>query len=164
MVPYLSSSVSLGEPSHSLEELFLCKITPLYFVVDDYVFLAWEFGYLLSLSLVWAGCYPPGAECVSKEKEAMGRASSQCLVAGLLTVARTFRKVAQATSSCRSLGSGNEPQANLGNAQSIWQWQWQGVWVLRRWEQQQVLFSCNALLCGALWGDWGHRWCLFMDP
>ena len=49
----------------------------------------------------------------------MGRASSQCLVAGLLTVARTCRKVAQATPSCMALGRGNEPQANLGGAWSI---------------------------------------------
>ena len=40
----------------------------------------------------------------------MGRAGSQCLVAGLLTAARTCRKVAQATPSCRALGSGNEPR------------------------------------------------------
>ena len=55
----------------------------------------------------------------------MGRASSQCLVAGFLTVARTCRKVVQATPSCRALGSGNESQADLGSAQSICQWQWQ---------------------------------------
>ena len=52
----------------------------------------------------------PGAECVSRENEAMGRASSQFLVAGLLTAARTYRKVAQATPSYRALGSGNEPR------------------------------------------------------
>ena len=40
----------------------------------------------------------------------MGRASSQCLVAGLLTAARTCRKVPLATPSCRALGSGNEPR------------------------------------------------------
>ena len=66
-----------------------------------------------------------------RENEAKGRASSECLVAGLLTVARTCRKVAQATPSYRALGSGNEPQADLGGAQSIWQWQWQGVCVPR---------------------------------
>ena len=32
----------------------------------------------------------------------MGRASSQCLIAGLLTAARTCRKTAQATLSCKS--------------------------------------------------------------
>ena len=69
----------------------------------------------------------PSAECVSREKEAMGRAGSQCLVAGVLIVARICRKVAQDTPSCRALGRGNEPQADLGSAQSIWQWQWQGV-------------------------------------
>ena len=38
----------------------------------------------------------------------MGRASSQCLVVGLSTAARTCRKVALARPSCRALGSGNE--------------------------------------------------------
>ena len=57
----------------------------------------------------------------------MGRASSQCLVVGLLTVARTCRKMVQDTPSCKALGSGNELQADLDRAQSIWQWQWQGV-------------------------------------
>ena len=47
------------------------------------------------------------AQCVFREKEAMDR-SSQCLVAGLSTAARIFRKVIQATPSCRALGSGNE--------------------------------------------------------
>ena len=38
----------------------------------------------------------------------MGGANIQGLVAGLLIAARTCRKVAQATPSCRALGSGNE--------------------------------------------------------
>ena len=38
----------------------------------------------------------------------MGRASSQCLVAGLSRAARTCSKVAQATPSFTALGSGNE--------------------------------------------------------
>ena len=104
-----SFSVSLEKPNCSLEGLFLCKSSPLYFVGDYYLFLVWEFGILLSLSLVQAGFYPQGAECISREREAMGRASSQCLVTGHLTVARTRRKVAQATPSCRALGSVNEP-------------------------------------------------------
>ena len=54
-------------------------------------------------------CYSQGADCVSRAKEGMGMASSQCLVAGLLAVAGTCRKVAQATPSGRALGSGNEP-------------------------------------------------------
>ena len=59
----------------------------------------------------------------SREVEAMGRASSQCLVAGPLTVARTCVKVAQAAPSCSALGSDSDPQAGVGSAQSIWQWQ-----------------------------------------
>ena len=57
----------------------------------------------------------------------MGSTSNQCLVAGLLTVARICRKVAQATPSCRNLGSGNEPQVDLDIAWNIWQWQRQGM-------------------------------------
>ena len=60
-----------------------------------------------------------------------GRASSQFLVAGLLTVARTHGKVAQADPSCRALGSGSDPQAGVGSAQSIWQWQWHSMCLLR---------------------------------
>ena len=56
-----------------------------------------------------SSCYPQGTECVSMEKEAVGRASIQCLVAGLLTASRTCRKMLQTTPSCRDLGSGNEP-------------------------------------------------------
>ena len=57
----------------------------------------------------------------------MGRASNQCLAAWLLVASRTCRKAAQATPTCRALGSVNEPQADLGSAWSIWQWQQQGV-------------------------------------
>ena len=46
---------------------------------------------------------------VSREKEVMDSADSQCLVDGLLTEASTFMKVVQATPSCRALGSDNEP-------------------------------------------------------
>ena len=97
------------KPNYGLARLFLCKSTPLYFVGGYYLFLVWEFGSLLSLSSMLVYCSPQGAECVSREKEAMGRASSQCLVAGLLAIARTCRKVLQATPTCRALGSGNEP-------------------------------------------------------
>ena len=72
--------MSLGKSNCSLGELLLSKSTPLYFVGCYYLFWAWKFGYLLSLSSVSAGSYPQGAEHVSWEKEAMGRASNQCLV------------------------------------------------------------------------------------
>ena len=52
---------------------------------------------------------------ISRENEAMCRASCLCLVAGLLT-ARTCRKVAQVTPSCMGLGSGTDPQADFGSA------------------------------------------------
>ena len=79
----------------------------------------------------------------------MGRASSQCLVAVLLTVARTCRKVAQATPSCRVLGCGIEPQADLVGAWSIWQWHWQGVGIPRG-VRATMVGGYNALLYGAL--------------
>ena len=74
-----------------------------------YLLFVWEFEYLVSLSSVRVGCYPQDVQCVFREKEAMGRASSQCLIIGLSIAARTCRKVAQATPSCRALGSGKEP-------------------------------------------------------
>ena len=52
---------------------------------------------------------------------------SLCLVAMLLTVSRTCRKVEQAISSHSVLGRGNEPQAYLGGTRSICKWLWQGV-------------------------------------
>ena len=50
----------------------------------------------------------------------MPRASSQCLVAGPLTVVRTYGKVAQAAPSFRVMGSGSDPQAGVGSTQSIY--------------------------------------------
>ena len=95
------------------------------------------------------------AECVSREKEAMGMASSQCLVAGLLRVARTCRKVVQATPSCRTLGSGNEPYTDLDGAWNIWQWQWQwlDVWVPRgvRAIIDGIWLQCPSLWCPLRW-------------
>ena len=55
----------------------------------------------------------------SREMEGVGRASTQCLVAGSLTVTRTHGKVAQAAPSCRALGSGSDPQVGVGSARSI---------------------------------------------
>ena len=67
----------------------------------------------------------------SMEVEVMGRASSQCLVGGPLTVARTHRKMVQVAPSCRTLGSGSDPQGSVGGTWSIWQWQQQGMCVPR---------------------------------
>ena len=67
----------------------------------------------LTISCLFLQCkqavIPRVVSVVSREKEVMGRADSQCLVDGLLTEARTFMKVVQATPSCRALGSDNEP-------------------------------------------------------
>ena len=66
----------------------------------------------------------------SREMEAMDRASSQCLVAGPLTVARTCGKMAPAALSFRALGSDSD-QACVGSAWSMKQWQQQGRCVPR---------------------------------
>ena len=77
----------------------------------------------------------------------MSRASSQCLVTGPLTVARTHRKVVQAAPSCRALGSGSDPQAGVGSAQSIWQWQQQGVCIFMGVRATLMVWGYNDLLC-----------------
>ena len=107
--------MSLGKPNCTLGGLFLCENTPLYFAGGYYLYWCGS----LDICCLFLGCEQaviPSMLSVSREKEAMG--SSQSLAGGSFTVARTFRKVAQATPSCRALGSG---------AWSIWQWQWQGV-------------------------------------
>ena len=50
----------------------------------------------------------------SREMEAMGRAGSQCLVAGPLPLSRTHGKVAQAAPSCRALGSDSDQAGVAG--------------------------------------------------
>ena len=62
----------------------------------------------------------------------MGRASSQCLVSGPLTVARNCMEVAQAASGCRTLESGRDHQVGVGSTQDVWQWQQQGMCVPRK--------------------------------
>ena len=57
----------------------------------------------------------------------MRRASSQCLAAGPLNVARTCVDVAQVAPGCRAVESGSDPQADVGSAQGILQWQQQGM-------------------------------------
>ena len=56
----------------------------------------------MPLSLVLAGCYPKDAQCVFREKETMGRASRQCLVAGLSTAARTSSPKSQLPAPARA--------------------------------------------------------------
>ena len=101
------------EAKCSLGGLLLCKSTTLYFVEGQYFFFFFFFWHgslnicCLFLQCEWA--IIPRVLCVSQEKEAMGRTSSQCLVAELLTAASACRKVVLATPNCRALGSGNEP-------------------------------------------------------
>ena len=71
--------------------------------------------WMLALSSVCAASYPLdrdvlvyGLMCVAREMEAMGRACSQCLVAGPLIVTRTCGEVTQVASSCRALGSSSD--------------------------------------------------------
>ena len=68
---------------------------------------------------------------ISREMEALG--SAWLLVAGPLTMARTCGEVAQAAPDCRALGSGDNPQASVGNTQRLWQWQDQGICIPRVW-------------------------------
>ena len=48
------------------------------------------------------------------EMKAMGRACSQCLIAGPLTVVKTCGELTQAAPGCRALGSSSDPQAGVG--------------------------------------------------
>ena len=88
------------------------------------------FGCLLSPSSVCTGCFPldngcagVGSVCASRDMEAMGRACSQCLVAGFLTVTRTHGELVQAAPSCRALRSGSDPQGCLGRVGRFWKQQ-----------------------------------------
>ena len=64
--------------------------------------------------------------------EAIGRAGSQCLIAGPLAVARTQGEVAaQAAPGFRALGSGSDLQGGGGSTQSLCQWQQQDVCIPR---------------------------------
>ena len=49
----------------------------------------------------------------------MSRVSSQCFVAGTLTVARSYMEVVQADPSCSILGSGSDPQASVGGTREF---------------------------------------------
>ena len=80
----------------------------------------------------------------------MGRASTQCLVAGFLTIARTCRKVLQATPSCMVLGSGNEPQEDLNDPGAFGSVSSRVCKFPGEREQQLVGFARWSLLCGAL--------------
>ena len=75
--------MNLGKPNCSLVRLLLCKSTTLYFLGDYCLFLVWE----LNICCLFLWCeqavIPQDAQCVLREQEAMGRASSQCLVVGL---------------------------------------------------------------------------------
>ena len=62
------------------------------------------------------------AVCASREIEAVGRAGSQCLVSGSLTVVRTCREVAQAAPAYRALESCSDPQTGVCGAQNVSQW------------------------------------------
>ena len=131
-------------------------------------FFAGEGVWTLAVSFlsVWRLISPwEGAVHASREMEAMGRASSQCLVAGPLTVARTHRKVVQATPSCRALGSGSDLQAGVGGTWSFWQWHWQGVCIPRgvRRTIGGGRLQCPHTCCPMRWLGL-QVVCLFRDP
>ena len=108
-----------------------------------YFFFFWHetcfwFGCFLSLSSVCTGCYPLDRRCAkvrpalaSRKMEAMGRTSTQCMVARPFTVARTHREVAQAVPGCKALDIGSDPQGGVDGGQSLWQQQQLGVCVPR---------------------------------
>ena len=101
-------NVGLGKPNCILGGIYLWKGITLYFVggllfifgLGIWVFAVSFFSVIRLLS--------PDAECVYRDKKAMGRV---CSVPGswLLKSARTCRKVSQATPSCRALGDGSVP-------------------------------------------------------
>ena len=67
----------------------------------------------------------------SRKMKAMHKASNQCLVARPMTVARNCGEVAQFTPGYRVLASSSDPQGGIGGAQSLWQWQQQGICIAR---------------------------------
>ena len=98
------------EANCSLGGLLLCKSTPLYFVGGTIYF--WHRS--LAICFLFLQCEQaiiPRIPSVfpGRRRQWVGPVSSQCLVAGILTVARIFSGVVQATPSCRDLGSVNEP-------------------------------------------------------
>ena len=48
-----------------------------------------------------------------------------------MIVARTDREMTQAAPGYRALGSASDPQGGMGGAQNLWQWQQQGLCILR---------------------------------
>ena len=90
----------------------MCTNTPGYFMRAHYLFLGCQVGFQGDVGV-------------------MDRASSQCLVAGPLTVARNLGKMVYAAPICRALGNGSDSQAGRGSVQSIWQGQQWGMFVLR---------------------------------
>ena len=109
---------------------YICVCLSLYLSVYLYIFwhesCFWFRSLLFLSSLVLFRLLSP-CRCMAcicfQEDGGNGRTSSQCLVAGLLTVARTHRAVVQAALSFRVLESGSDPQTHVGSTQSIWQWQ-----------------------------------------
>ena len=86
----------------------------------------------------------------------MGKACSQCLVAGPITVASTCGEVGvQAAPGCRALESGSDPQGGGGSTQSLWQQQQQGMCFPRGVSSVEVPSSVATPEVLGLW------WCLF---
>ena len=154
-----SFSVSLGKPNYNLGGLLLCKSAPLYFVGGTLYFWLEVWVFAVSFFDV-SRRLSPGCWVCFQEQEAMGRTSSLCLVAGFSTAASTCRKVAQATLSCRTLGSDSEPRQIYKLPRAFSSGSNRVCKFPGEWKQQQVVFNYNALL----WGDWSCKWCLFRHP
>ena len=133
----------------------VCVYIYIYIYIYLFIFFFWcegcfWFGCLLSPSLVCAGSYPHAGVwtvSVAREIEAMGRASSQCLDAGPLTVVRTCEEVAQAAHGCRPW----EMAVTLRRVQVAPRLFGRGSsWVCvfpRKCEQQRVAFGSSAFFC-----------------
>ena len=102
------------------------------------------------------GCSPFDRGCAgvppvraSWEMAAKGRACNQGLVAGSLTVVRTYGEVAQAAPGFTALRCGSDPQADVGRAQSLLQWQQQGMCIPRGVSiaMGDVKLQCLPLKC-----------------
>ena len=114
-------SLSLGKPNCSLGGLPQCKRTLLYFMGGYYLFLVWGFGYCCLFLWCEQAVIPQDAQCVLREQEAMGRASSQCLVVGLAISSKDLQEGGTGYSYLHGPGSGYKLKAELQGYQSTWQ-------------------------------------------
>ena len=130
---------------YSLRGIFLWNSAPLYFFWGGgayYLFMAWEVGYLLSLSSVWEGLPPPLVDHTKSTLYHLAHAEG----------------AAHASPTCRVLGSDSD-QACVGSAQSVLQWQQQG-----RCVHFIFVYIWNRILLFERNPDGLTRWCTKWSP